>query len=117
MRSRVASIGAWKNGEVSTTITSYDSRATSSSRTELGLGHELCVLGAKRRRQDVEPARVLRDVARELLGIELARGHDEVVDRLVRLEAEHDRRVAELQVEIEQQRAPALVLRERGREG
>ncbi len=32
VRSRVASIGPWKNGEVSTTITSYDSRATSSSR-------------------------------------------------------------------------------------
>ena len=32
VRSRVASIGPWKNGEVSTTITSNDSRATSSSR-------------------------------------------------------------------------------------
>ena len=32
MRSSVASIGPWKNGDVSTTIASYDSRATSSSR-------------------------------------------------------------------------------------
>ena len=32
MRSSVASIGPWKNGDVSTTMTSYDSRATSRSR-------------------------------------------------------------------------------------
>ena len=33
--SSVASIGPWKNGDVSTTITSYDSFATSISRTSL----------------------------------------------------------------------------------
>jgi hypothetical protein len=32
VRSSVASIGPWKNGEVSTMMMSYDSRATSSSR-------------------------------------------------------------------------------------
>ena len=32
VRSSVASIGPWKNGDVSTMIASYDSRATSSSR-------------------------------------------------------------------------------------
>jgi hypothetical protein len=35
VRSRVASIGPWKKGEVSTMITSYDSRATSSNRASL----------------------------------------------------------------------------------
>ena len=56
------------------------------------------------------------DVARELLRVELARGDDQVVDRLRRLEPEHDRGVAELEVEIEQERPAALVLRERRRE-
>src|SRR5262249_5118489 len=59
---------------------------------------------------------MLRRVARELLRIELTRSDDQVVDRLLRLDAEHDRGVAELQVEVEEQRLPALELRERTRE-
>ena len=55
-------------------------------------------------------------VAGQLLGVELARRGDEVVDRLVRLDPEHDRRVAELEVEVEQQRSLAPVLGERGAE-
>ena len=57
-----------------------------------------------------------RRVARQLLGVELARCDDEVVDRLVGLDPEHDRRIAELQVEVEEQRAPLVVLRKRRRE-
>ena len=56
------------------------------------------------------------DVAAELLLVELAGRGDEVVDRLLRLEPEHDRGVAELEVEVEQERALAVVLRERGGE-
>ena len=81
---------------------------------ELRLGHELGVLRAQRRRQDVDPAPVPGHVAGELLGVELARGDDEVVDRLLRLEPEHDRGVPELEVEVEQERALLLVLREAG---
>ena len=43
-------------------------------------------------------------VAGELLGVELTRRDDEVVDRLLGLEAEHDRRIPELQIEVEEQR-------------
>ena len=57
---------------------------------------------------------MLGGVAGELLRVELAGSDDEVEDRLLRLDAEHDRRVPELQVEVEQQRALALALRERG---
>ena len=42
-------------------------------------------------------------------------GDDEVVDGLLGLESEHDRGVAELQVEVEQERALLLVLGERRR--
>ena len=59
---------------------------------------------------------MLRDVAGELLGVELTRGDHEVVDRLLGLEPEHDRRVAELEVQVEQQRALLLELREAGGE-
>ena len=51
-----------------------------------------------------------------MLGIELSGSRDEVVDRLVRLDPEHDRGVAELEVEVEQERPLAPVLRERGAE-
>src|SRR5438093_5706622 len=54
---------------------------------------------------------MLRDVARELLRIELAWSDDQVVDRLLGFDAEHDRRVAELQVEVEEQRLAPLELR------
>ena len=83
---------------------------------ELLLGDELGVLGPHRRGEDVEARRVPGRVAGELLRIQLARRGDQVVDRLVGLDPEHDRRVAELQVEVEQQRALAVVLRERGGE-
>ena len=59
---------------------------------------------------------MLRDVARELVGVELSWSVDEVEDRLLRLDAEHDRGVAELQVEIEQQRAAVSGLRQCGGE-
>ena len=59
---------------------------------------------------------MLGDVTRELLGIELARSDHEVVDRLLGLDAEHDRRVPELEIQVEQQRPLPLVLRERGGE-
>ena len=55
-------------------------------------------------------------VARELLRVELARCGDQVEDRLLGLDPEHDRRVPELQVEVDQQRLPLLVLRERAGE-
>ena len=58
---------------------------------------------------------MLGDVAGELLDVELTRREHQVVDRLLRLDAHHDRGVAELQVEVEQQRLPSL-LRESGGE-
>src|SRR4029450_6788321 len=79
---------------------------------QLGLGDELGVLGPDRGRQDVEARRVTRRVARELLGVELTWSRHEVLDRLLRLDPEHDRRVPELQVEVEEQRLLARVLRE-----
>src|SRR3954453_22468374 len=78
--------------------------------TELRFRHELSVFRAKRRRQNRQPACVLRRITRELLRIELARCDDQVVDRLVGLDAEHDRGIAELQVEVEEQRLAALEL-------
>ena len=83
---------------------------------QLGLRDELGVLGAQRRREHVEPGRVPGRVAGQLLGVELARSRDQVVDRLLRLDPEHDRGVAELQVEVEKERTLAPVLRERGTE-
>jgi len=83
---------------------------------ELCLGHQLCILGSKRRRQHFEATSVLGCVPGELLAVELARGHDEVVDRLLGLDAEHDRGVAELQVEIEEQRLAPFELRACSRE-
>src|SRR3954451_1772122 len=82
---------------------------------DLRLGDELGVLRAQRRREDVEPARMLRRVAGELLHVEFSGCHDEVIDRLLGLDAHHDRRIAELQVEVEQQRL-ATLLGERSRE-
>ena len=64
VRSSVASIGPWKNGEVSTTITSYDAARDLEQARELRLRDELGVLGPERRRQDVEAARVLRACSR-----------------------------------------------------
>ena len=55
-------------------------------------------------------------VAGELLGVELTRSRDQVVDGLVRLDAEHDRGVAELKVEVEQECPLPPVLGQRGRE-
>ena len=52
---------------------------------------------------------MLGRVAGQLLGVQLARRDDEVVDRLLGLEPEHDRRVAELQVEVEEQRLLLVV--------
>ena len=83
---------------------------------QLALGDELGVLRPDRGGQDVEPARMLGRVAGQLLGVQLARGDDEVVDRLLGLEAEHDRGVPELEVEVEQEGAFLVVLREGGRE-
>src|SRR5439155_13145832 len=83
---------------------------------ELRLGHELGILGPKRRGEDVDTRLVLRRVAGELVRIELSRSGDEIEDRLLRLDSEHDRSVAELQVEIEEQRSPPGGLRERGGE-
>src|SRR6185437_1652021 len=79
-------------------------------------GDELRVLRPDRRGEDVDSRRVARRVAGQLLGIELARSRDEILNRLLRLEAEHDRRVAELEIQVEEQRLLALVLGERGRE-
>ena len=59
---------------------------------------------------------MLGHVAGELLGVELARGDHEVVDRLVGLDPEHDRGVPELQVEVDEERPLALVLGEGGGE-
>ena len=56
------------------------------------------------------------DVAGELLRVELAGRHDEVVDRLLGLDAHHDRGVAELQVEVDQQHAAACAAGERRRQ-
>ena len=81
-------------------------------RGHLALHDELRVLGPEGRGKDIEPACVPGDVARELLRIELARCDDEVVHRLRRLETEHDRRVPELKVEIEEERALLLLLGE-----
>ena len=78
---------------------------------ELGLRHELCILRSKRSRQDLEPARVLGRVTGQLLGVELTRGDDQVIDRLLGLDAEHDRGVPELQVEVEKQCLAPLELR------
>ena len=44
---------------------------------------------------------MLGDIPGELLGVELAGRDHEVVDRLLGLEPEHDRRVSELEVEVE----------------
>src|SRR3954471_16968684 len=66
---------------------------------DLRLGDELGVLRAQRRREDVEPARMLRRVAGELLHVEFSGCHDEVIDRLLGLDAHHDRGIPELQVE------------------
>ena len=45
------------------------------------------------------------DVAAELVRVELAGGGDEVDDRLRRIDAHHDPDVAELEIEVDQQRA------------
>ena len=81
-------------------------------RRHLALHHELRILGPHGSGENVEPARVPGDVTRELLRVELARSDDEVVHGLRRLEAEHDGGVAELEVEVEEQRALPLLLRE-----
>src|SRR5437879_9844135 len=80
---------------------------------ELGLRHELGVLGPKRRRKDVEARLVRGGVAGELVGVELSRSVDEVEDRLLRLDSQHDRRVSELEVEIEEERPPSAAFGER----
>ncbi len=73
------------------------------------LGDQLGVLGPKRRRQDVHARLMGGDVAGQCLGVELAPGHDQVVDGLVRLDPHHDGDVAELQVEVEQERPPLML--------
>src|SRR5439155_19153185 len=83
---------------------------------QLRLGDELRVLGPDRRGEDVEARGVARRVAGQLLGIELARSGDEILDRLLRLDPEHDRGVPELEVEVEQQGSLARCLGERGGE-
>ncbi len=78
----------------------------------LRLGDELGVLRAHRRRQDVEPGPVSGRVAGELAGVEPAGSQHELVHRPLRVEAEHDRGVAELQVEVDQEHALARLVRE-----
>ena len=73
------------------------------------LGDQLGVLGPKRGRQHVHTGLVRGDVAGQCIGIELAASHDQVVDGLVRLDAHHDGGVAELEVEVEQQRPPLVL--------
>ena len=97
-------------------MTSNDLARDLEQAPELRLRHELCVLRAKRSRQHLEPARVLGRVAGQLLRVELARGDDQVIDRLLGLDAEHDRGVAELQVEVEEERLAPLELRAGGGE-
>src|SRR5947209_19204571 len=59
---------------------------------------------------------MLGRVPRQFLRVELAGSDDQVVDRLLGLDAEHDRGVAELEVEVEEQRLAPLVLRTGGGE-
>ena len=113
-RSRCGQHRPRKKGEVSTTMMSYDSRATS-SRRPVRLGDQLGVLGRSgaggcRARTCASwcSPRASRSRARP--------GDDQVVDGLLRLEPEHDRGVAELQVEVEEERPLLLVLGERGGE-
>src|SRR4249920_1678852 len=80
------------------------------------LGHELGILGAKRGREDVHAGLVSGDVSRQSVGVELATCHDEVIDRLLGLDAHHDGRVAELEIQVEEQRAPLLLARKDDRE-
>ena len=61
------------------------------------------------------PRRPLRagSCSRRASRVELARRDDQVVDRLVGLDTEHDRGVSELEVKVEEQRLLSAVLRER----
>ncbi len=75
---------------------------------DLFLGDEVGLLRPLRRGEHVDARAVTQRERRQLLGVELARSRDHVVQRLFRLEAEHDRHVAELDVQVEQQHALAL---------
>ena len=106
LRSSAVSIGPSKSGAVSTTIASYIPRAVWRIVAMRAAVDLLALLRAERCRHDVQPASVLDDVAAELLGVEVAGRRGEVVQRpLGPIEAEDDADVAELDVEVEQQRA------------
>ena len=91
--------------------TSYVERATGEP-VDLVVGDLLAVLRAKRRREHVQPrCGVPRHVTAELLRIELSTRDRELVERLLGLDTEHDRGITELDVEVDEQRSQAVVLR------
>ncbi len=79
------------------------------------LADELGILRAHRSRQDVDAGRVALGVDAELLAVQRGRGAEQLAHRVVGGEAEHDRGVAELQVEVDQQRLLARMRRCRDR--
>ena len=71
--------------------------------------HRLRLLGPHRGEQDPHAGAVLGEIAVELLGVEQAAGRGQVVDRPLRLQAEREPGVAELQIEVHDDRAVAGV--------
>src|SRR4029079_6821698 len=65
------------------------------------------LVGPYRREQDVHAVPGARGEPAQTLGVHRAAGRGQVVDRVLRLDAENDADVAELQVEVDQQRLAA----------
>ena len=91
--------------------TSYVERATARNRSILS-SVTCSPSSAKRRREHVQPrCGVPRHATAELLRIELSTRDRELVERLLGLDTEHDRGITELDVEVDEQRSQAVVLR------
>ena len=116
VRSSVARVVEWKCAGVSTTITSYACFATSRRCATRSSATSSASSGRTGAGNHVHARGVHVDRAGELVRVEVARRHDEVVDRLGRIEAHHDRAVAELQIEVDEQRAAAVPAGEDRRE-